>query len=118
MTPIARLRGLLERATAGQVDAVEIADAAGAVFGRLSRTDMRSGVANMIRRLARLDASGEQPIDPAGWQALAEAAALLERTDMAPTDVRALDERLRAIGLDVDRRAVSRPHQPGPPHPN
>src|SRR5947209_3796973 len=108
MTPIARLRSLLERAAAGQADATAIAEAAGAVFDALRRTDMRSGVANMIRRLAQLDLTGEQPIDAAGWRALAEAAALLERTDMAPTDVRALDERLRAIGLDVDRRAFSR----------
>src|SRR5438477_9217989 len=106
MTPIAHLRGLLERAAAGQVDAVTIADAAGAVFAELRRTDMRSGVANMIRRLAQLDANGEQPIDSTGWRALAEAAALLERSDLAPADVRGLDERLQAIGLDVDRQAI------------
>src|SRR5438093_5284816 len=108
MTPITRLRGLLERAAAGQVDAVAIADAAGAVFGGLRRTDMRSGVANMIRRLAQLDATGEQPIDAPGWWALAEVVGLLERSDLAPADVRGLDERLQAIGLDVDRQAMSR----------
>jgi len=118
MTPTARLRALLERAAAGEVDATAIAEAAGAVFGALQRTDMRSGVANVIRRLAQLDRTGEQSIDATGWRALAEATALLERTDVAPADVRALDARLQAIGLDVDRRAVSRPHQPGPPHPN
>src|SRR5437763_14404660 len=118
MTPIAQLRGLLERAAAGQVDAVAIADAAGAVFGALRRTDMRSGVANMIRRLAQLDATGEQPIDAAGWRTLADAVALLERADVAPADVRSLDERLQGIGLDVDRQAISRPHEAGPPHPN
>jgi hypothetical protein len=118
MTPIARLRALLERAAAGQADATAIADAAGAVFGALRRTDMRSGVANMIRRLAVLDATGEQLVDATGWRALAEAAALLERPDVAPADVRGLDEQLQALGLDVDRRPVSRPHEPGPPHPN
>jgi hypothetical protein len=118
MTPIARLRGLLERAAAGQVDATAIADAAGAIFGSLRRTDMRSGVANMIRRLAQLDVTGEQPIDATGWRALAETVALLERSDLTPADVRELDERLQAIGLDVDRQAISRPHQPGPPHLN
>ena len=84
MTPIDRLRGLLERAAGGQVDASAIGDAAGAVFAGLSRTDMRSGVADMIRRLSQLDASGEQPIDASGWRALADAAALLDRTDLAP----------------------------------
>jgi hypothetical protein len=118
MTPIARLRGLLERAASGEADADAIADAAGAVFGSLRRTDMRSGVANMIRRLAQLDATGEQPIDATGWRALAEAAGLLEQPGLAPADVRALDERLQSIGLDVDRQAISRPHQPGPPHLN
>jgi hypothetical protein len=118
MTPIARLRGLLERAAAGQVDATAIADAAGAVFGSLRRTDMRSGVANMIRRLAQLDATGEQPVDPPGWRALAEAVALLERPNLSPADVRGLDERLQSIGLDVDPQTISRPHRPGPPHLN
>src|SRR5262245_49171388 len=118
MTPIERLRDLLERAAAGRVDASAVADAAGAVFSELRRTDMRSGVANMIRRLAQLDVSGEQPIDLDGWRALAEASALLERPGLAPSDVRGLDERLQAIGLDVDRQPISRPHQPGRPHPN
>ena len=118
MTPIARLRGLLERAAAGQVDAEAVAEAAGAVFAGLERTDMRSGVANIIRRLARLDATGEQPVDGAGWRALAQAATLLERSDLGPADVRALDERLQSIGLDVDRQPISRPHQPARPHPN
>src|SRR5262245_18564446 len=99
MTPLAHLRRLLERAAAGQGDAVAVADAAGALFGALRRTDMRSGVANMIRRLAQLDAAGEQPIDARGWQTLAEAVALLERADLAPADVRALDARLQAVGL-------------------
>jgi hypothetical protein len=118
MTPTERLRGLLERAAAGQVDTTAIGDAAGAIFGSFRRTDMRSGVANMIRRLSQLDATGEQPVEADGWRVLAEAVALLERPDLAPADVRALDERLQAIGLDVDRQAFSHPHHPGPPHPN
>jgi formyl-CoA transferase len=86
-----------------------------ALIAEIERTTAKESRAHW---LARLDAAGEQPIDPTGWRVLAEAVGLLERPNLVPADVRALDERLQAIGLDVDRQAISRPHQPGLPHPN
>ena len=52
--PIERLRALLREAVEGRPDADAIVEAAGVVFTSLRRTDMRSGIANMIRRLAHL----------------------------------------------------------------
>jgi hypothetical protein len=100
----ARLRELL---AAAEPDPRAVEQAAAAAFGQLKRTDMRSGIANMIRRLAQLAASGDQPIDPAGWRILAASARLLDRPGLSPGDVRALDERLRAAGLDVDLRPAA-----------
>ncbi|HET7676671.1 MAG TPA: hypothetical protein VFK38_02355 [Candidatus Limnocylindrales bacterium] len=80
-----------------------VEQAAADAFNTLKRTDMRSGVANMIRRLAQL--AGEQPITQEGWQALRDAARLLDRPSLTPQDVRQLDQRLKALGLDVERRA-------------
>jgi hypothetical protein len=97
----ARLREVLQ---ASDPDLWAVEQAATAAFGQLKRTDMRSGVANMVRRLAHLAASGAQPIAPAGWPILREAANLLDRPGLSPTDVRAFDARLRAAGLDVDLR--------------
>lgn len=97
----AKLRELLD---APEPDPRAVEQAAAAAFGQLKRTDMRSGVANMIRRLAQLAASGDQPVSPAGWRILREAAGLLDRPGLSPADVRAFDERLRAAGLDVDLR--------------
>lgn len=116
--PIAGLRGLLDRAAAGEADPIAVADAAGAVFAALRRTDMRSGVANIVRRLAQLDASGDQPIPPEGWALLRDAAVLLDRPTVVPADVQRLDERLQELGLDVDFRPGSAPHQPGETNPN
>lgn len=77
-----------------------VEQAASEAFDELNRTDMRSGVANMIRRLAQL--SSVQPISAEGWGVMREAARLLERNDVAAADVRALDARLQAVGLNVD----------------
>jgi hypothetical protein len=97
----ARLREVL---ATPEPDPWVVEQAAAAAFGQLKRTDMRSGVANMIRRLAQLAASGDQPVSPAGWRILREATGLLDRPGVSPADVRALDDRLRAAGLDVDLR--------------
>jgi hypothetical protein len=97
----ARLREVL---ATPDPDLWAVEQAATAAFGQLKRTDMRSGVANMIRRLAQLAASGDQPVSPAGWRILRQAAELLDRPGLSPADVRAFDERLRAAGLDVDLR--------------
>jgi hypothetical protein len=97
----ARLRELL---SAAEPDPSAVEHAAVAAFEQLKRTDMRSGVANIVRRLARLAASGDQPVGPAGWRILGEAAELLDRSGVTPADVRALDQRLKAAGLDVDLR--------------
>src|SRR5579884_514775 len=104
--PLARLRRLLDLAVANPsaADARAIADAAGEQFGALNRTDMRSGIANIVRRLARLHASGDQAIGRDGWALLRQAVDMLARPGLAPADVRRLDERLREIGLDVDYR--------------
>lgn len=112
------LRALLAEAAAGRPDAVAIEGAAAALFATLRRTDMRSGIATIIRRLAQLAGRGDQPVSPEGWRALHHAAALLDHGDVAPADVRALDDRLRALGLDVDLRAASAAHEPRPINPN
>jgi hypothetical protein len=116
--PIERLRALLREAVESRPDADAIADAAGMVFTSLRRTDMRSGIANMVRRLAQLHAAEAQPISAEGWQALSEASALLQRPGITPADVRAFDERLGALGLDVDLQPTSAHHRPGPQHSN
>jgi hypothetical protein len=95
--------GLAELLAADQPDPKAIEQAAVEAFGRYQRTDMRSGVANMIRRLAQL--ADLQPITPDGWRVLREAAKLLDRPNLMPKDVRELDERLKAAGLDVDAKA-------------
>ena len=95
--------GLAELLATDQPDAKAVEQAAAESFVRFKRTDMRSGVANMIRRLAQL--AGEQPITQEGWQALRDAARLLDRPSLSPQDVRQLDQRLKALGLDVERRA-------------
>jgi hypothetical protein len=80
---------------------------------------MRSGVANIVRRLAQLDASGDQPIELDGWERLRDAAARLERGTVTPADVHELDRDLQELGLDVDRQPSDiAPHQPGSPNPN
>jgi hypothetical protein len=84
-----------------------VEQAAEEAFGRFQRTDMRAGVANMIRRIAQL--ADVQPIEGDGWRALRDAAALLERPGLTPKDVRDLDERLKSVGLDVDRRSEPTP---------
>jgi uncharacterized membrane protein len=95
--------GLAELLAAEQPDPRAVEQAAAEAFGNLKRTDMRSGVANMIRRLAQL--AEEQPIGSDGWRALREAASLLDRPNLTAKDVRDLDERLKSYGLDVDRKA-------------
>ena len=94
---------LAELLAQAQPDPRAVELAAADAFVQYKRTDMRSGVANMIRRLAQL--ADVQPIDQSGWQALREAARLLDRPGLTPADVRALDEKLRAVGLDVERKA-------------
>lgn len=104
--PSARLRSLLVAAetdpSSADLDAIE--RAATAAFESLRRTDMRSGVANMLRRLAHLAANGRQPIEAEAWPTLRAAADLLERPGLTPADVRALDLELQQAGLDVDRQ--------------
>ncbi len=118
--PLARLRHLLDAAVAdpSEADAGAIADAAGEQFDLLRRTDMRSGVANMVRRLARLHASGDQAIDRDGWVLLRQAVDMLAKPGLVPGDVRRLDERLREIGLDVDYRPPMPVHEPAAKNPN
>jgi hypothetical protein len=99
--------GLAELLAAEAPDLRAVERAAEEAFGRFQRTDMRAGVANMIRRLAQL--ADVQPIDVDGWRALRDAAALLERPGLTPKDVRDLDERLKSVGLDVDRRSQATP---------
>ena len=79
---------------------------------------MRSGVANMIRRLAQLHNSNDQVVDRDGWALLRQAADMLTRPGLAPDDVRLLDERLQEVGLDVDYRPSMPAHQPSAQHPN
>jgi|SRR5579884_2327414 len=109
-----RLRALLDAAIAdpARADGRAIAEAAGEQFAAVARTDMRSGVANIIRRLAQLHASGDQPIDRDGWALLRQAADLLTRGGVAPFDVRELDRRLQELGLDVDYRPTMPAHEP------
>jgi hypothetical protein len=117
--PLDDLRALLDAAVADptNADARAIATAATAQFQSLKRTDMRSGVANIIRRLAQLHADGDQPIPPAGWAILREAADLLGSGTVAPADVKRLDARLQEVGLDVDYRPPMPGHRPGVQHP-
>ena len=118
--PLDELRALLDAAVAdpASADAQAIAEAAAAQFAGVKRTDMRSGVANIIRRLAQLAATGDQPIDRDGWALLRQAADMLARPGLAPDDVRRLDERLQEVGLDVDYRPPMPTHEPSRPTPN
>ena len=118
--PVDELRRLLGEAAEepADVQAGPISRAAAEVFGTLRRTDMRSGVANIIRRLAQLHADGDQPIPPQGWAILRDAADLLGSGTVAPSDVKSLDERLQEVGLDVDYRPPMPGHRPGAQHPN
>lgn len=117
---VARLRSLLEAAAADpdHPDSNAIAAAAADVFAAVQRTDMRSGVANMIRRLAQLDASRDQPLPPEGWAIMRDAVELFAQAGLGPSEVRSLDERLRAVGLDVDYRPPMPTHQPERPSTN
>jgi hypothetical protein len=118
--PLDDLRALLDAAVANPdtADGRAIAGAAAEQFQAAKRTDMRSGVANMIRRLAELHANGDQPIGRDGWALLRQAADLLARGGLAPADVRGFDERLQELGLDVDYRPPMPAHEPSPKHPN
>jgi len=118
--PLDELRALLDAAVADPdaADPQAVAAAAAAQFAALKRTDMRSGVANIIRRLAQLAASGDQPVERDGWALLRQAADMLTRPGLVPEDVRRLDERLQEIGLDVDYQPPMPAHQPGRPNPN
>jgi hypothetical protein len=115
-----RLRALLDAAVADPdgADARAIAQAAAEQFASVKRTDMRSGVANMVRRLAQLAADGDQPIGRDGWGLLRQAADMLETPGLAPVAIRRLDERLQELGLDVDMRRVMPTHQPAAQNPN
>lgn len=118
--PLDDLRALLDEAVTDPdaADATAIAMAAAAQFAALKRTDMRSGVANIIRRLAQLAASSDQPIGRDGWALLRQAVDMLARPGLAPEEVRRLDERLQEIGLDVDYRSPMPAHEPGRQNPN
>src|SRR4051794_9451716 len=115
-----RLRALLDAAVAdpANADGRAIADLAGEQFDALQRTDMRSGVANMVRRLARLHAAHDQPIGRDGWALLRQAVDMLGRAGLPPNDVRLLDERLQEVGLDVDYRPPMPTHEPSAQNPN
>jgi hypothetical protein len=118
--PLDDLRALLDAAVADPdaADARAIAAAAAEQFAGVKRTDMRSGVANIIRRLAQLAASGDQPIGRDGWALLRQAADMLGRGGLGPDDVRQLDERLQELGLDVDYRPPMPAHEPSARNPN
>lgn len=118
--PLDDLRALLDAAIAdpAAADASRVQAAAAEQFAQLKRTDMRSGVATIIRRLAQLHASGDQPIERDGWALLRQAADMLARPGLTPSDVRQLDERLQELGLDVDYRPAMPSHEPARQSPN
>jgi hypothetical protein len=118
--PLDELRALLDAAVADPdtADARGIAAAAIEQFAGLKRTDMRSGIATIIRRLAQLHNSGDQPIGRDGWALLRQAADMLARPGLAPDDVRRLDDRLQELGLDVDYRPPMPAHEPSRQSPN
>jgi hypothetical protein len=118
--PLDELRALLDAAVADPAgaDATRIQAAAAEQFAAFKRTDMRSGVATIIRRLAQLHANGDQTIERDGWALLRQAADLLARPGLAPADIRQLDERLQDLGLDVDYRPPMPVHEPSRQNPN